>query len=200
MHVPACTRYLLVGAPILVLHRYALTKKPQPPSQARMASSSEAAASRARLRALEAELGGVQQEITHIERSFPREMRAAARTRAREEAEDAQRPGTMSYGNPHANTSYRVLYFSLNAIFVPLVLTTPRTNLRYSNGELNAGNCAWFFAVLAASWISYLRVQGSQPGFIKDPEGLDPKLRIASIERAVKAAYSDADIEGGEGG
>ena len=152
---------------------------------------------------MEAELADVRVEVRDLEAAVPEHVAEARREElARERqlaaaqaslaADDAGGTGSSSssssgggggfdslaYHNPHAATTFRVIYFGLNAFFLALVCTTPHTDLYYKDPrgialpDAGADPAQWasLLGCCALSWLAYLCVQGSEPGFLDDPD------------------------------
>ena len=182
---------------------------------------------------MEAELADVRVEVRDLEAAVPEHVAEARREElARERqlaaaqaslaADDAGGTGTTSssggggggggfeslaYHNPHAATTFRVIYFGLNAFFLALVCTTPHSDLYYKDPrgiarpDAGADPAQWasLLGCCALSWLTYLCVQGSEPGFLDDPDtAQSPEQRQVMTAAMVHHEFRSDDYDGPE--
>jgi len=76
-------------------------------------------------------------------------------------------PNCMLYGK---NWTFRFMYLGFNIILCAMLATTPNTAMWRENGTIDIPYLTGFAIYMSITWVSYLLVQGSDPGFIDQDE------------------------------
>ena len=77
----------------------------------------------------ERQLAAAQASLDRSAASFNEREGVDGSGAATEEEAHRRSKDTMRYGHPHADTTFRVIYFALNAFFIALTATTPYSDL-----------------------------------------------------------------------